>query len=62
MASVNAEVKVSVEKIVHDGIRDFAQRVAKEYGICLEHCSIDWGYVVVGDPVILEVRIDTSTR
>ena len=42
MAEIKAEVEVSVEKIVMDGIRQVAEQVWRDHGICIKMVQLDW--------------------
>lgn len=38
----NENIKVSIEKVIHDGLRDYAQKVFDEYGIVLKTFNFTW--------------------
>lgn len=42
MATEGVDVRVAVEKIVHDVLHKAAQEVADNYGVCILEAKFDW--------------------
>jgi hypothetical protein len=61
-----AELKsIPVESIVHDGLRNIAQSVWDEYGICIKNVRFTWLEVsTISMPklVVTEVEAETLTK
>lgn len=40
--NANLEVKVAIERAIHDRLRDVIQAIADQHGIRVESVSVDW--------------------
>lgn len=65
MAKVVGEVKVSVEKVIHDSLRNLIQGVFDEHGVMVKNVSISWFDFSTRNSEVKEisqVELVTSTR
>ncbi len=64
MASAEG-ISVAVERAVHDGLRDFAERLWREHGIRIESAHFDWIDVSSAgqsDMMLMGVSAETTTK
>ena len=45
MAKLESTVKISVEKLLVDGLKSFANQFAKDNKLLIKDISIDWTYI-----------------
>jgi type II secretory pathway component PulM len=56
MATPNMEVKVSVEKVVHEHLREIVQVINNKYGLRISQLNFDWlERHQMGEPTTYEV-------
>lgn len=65
MASAKAEVKLSLEKAVHNALRDTAQELWDKHGILVKSVNFSWDSIstVEGDKFLLsQTTVETTTK
>ena len=65
MAKADLELKVSVEKAIHEGLQEVLQQIWDDHKVCVREISVDWVDVSTpAEPRMLLTSLDmrTSTK
>lgn len=63
MASL-PEITVTIERAMHDGLRDLAQKLYDQHGVKLNSANISWYDIgAIGAPriIVAAIRVDSET-
>ena len=60
----NGKITVTVERAMHDGLCELAQRLFDQHGVKLHSANISWWNIgTIGQPrvIVAAVRVDSET-
>lgn len=62
MAKADFELKVSLERAIHDGIQQVLQQIWDDHKVCVREISVDWvDASSPADPKMILTRLDMRT-
>lgn len=62
MAESKIEVKVSIEKAIHDALCAFAQQLADDHHVEIQSVQFDWASRLGRSGIVIAVDIDTRVQ
>jgi hypothetical protein len=62
MANLEMKMNVSVESVLHDGLKDVLQSIFDKYGITVENIDATWVRDILGKATVYDTQIRSTKR
>jgi hypothetical protein len=62
MAKAEFEVKVSLERCLHEAMGEFANQYYQEHGVMIDSIDFAWIKTIGGKNSVCQVSVETSTN